>query len=150
MANKMMRIAGRGIDGTAKAIKTSDDGRLKTATNEKVVIISSSEISTDGEGNAVLMDKSNRPSNLNEFKKLHVEMVSYISNYNLIVYGHRAGLEEDYETTSVMVETVLAYEEQEKRIKREISNFSENISIRFESSNISKNSIQYLTIWGEK
>ena len=150
MANKMMRIAGRGIDGTAKAIKTSDDGRLKTATNEKVVIISSSEISTDGEGNAVLMDKSNRPSNLNEFKKLHVEMISYISNYNLIVYGHRAGLEEDYETTSVMVETVLAYEEQEKRIKREISNFSENISIRFESSNISKNSIQYLTIWGEK
>ena len=146
----MMRVAGRGDDGTAKAIKTSDEGRLKTATNEKVVIISSSEISTDGEGNAVLMDKSNRPQNISEFKKIHVEMVSYISNYNLIVYGHRAGLEEDYETTSVMVETVLAYEEQEKRIKREISSFSENISIRFESSNISKNSIQYLTVWGEK
>lgn len=150
MADKMMRMAGRGEDGTAKAIKTSDDGRLKTATNEKVVIISSSEISTDGEGNAVLMDKSNRPQNISEFKKIHVEMVSYISNYNLIVYGHRAGLEEDYETTSVMVETVLAYEEPDKRIKREISNFSENISIRFESSNISKNSIQYLTVWGEK
>lgn len=150
MADKMMRVAGRGDDGTAKAIKTSDEGRLKTATNEKVVIISSSEISTDGEGNAVLMDKSNRPQNISEFKKIHVEMVSYISNYNLIVYGHRAGLEEDYETTSVMVETVLAYEEQEKRIKREISSFSENISIRFESSNISKNSIQYLTVWGEK
>ena len=146
----MMRVAGRGDDGTAKAIKTSDDGRLKTATNEKVVIAAPSEIITDGEGNAVLMDKSNRPPNLNEFKKLYVEMITYVSNYNLIVYDHRAGLEEDYGTRSLIGETVLAYGEQERRIKREISGFSETISIRFESSNLSKNSIQYLKIWGEK
>lgn len=146
----MMRLAGRGEDGTAKAIKTSDDGRLKTATNEKFVITAPSEIFTDSEGNAVLMDKSNRPSNLSEFKKLHVEMVSYTSNYSLIVYDHRTGLEEDYGTTSLIGKTVLAYEEQEKRIKREISSFSDTISIRFESSNLSRNSIQYLKIWGEK
>lgn len=155
----MMRLALRGADGTAKALHGNNNGSLKVLATERVVLYRGNELATDSNGNIVLLSTNDQGEgiilppftaeyNLNEFRKIYINLISYVGGYDIKLYEHR--FPQDYGVTSLMTEVVLAENEYEKRILREVSLFSGNTSIRFESSNKSANTIQYVTIWGER
>lgn len=71
MADKMMRIAGRGADGTAKPVKTDNDGSLNARlTGEKVKWIDHLEQTLTPNNNTTFADHAYR--NVSSFDRIDV------------------------------------------------------------------------------
>ncbi len=87
MADKMMRLAGRGADGTAKPLSAESNGHLNTKLNGKSTTFSSVVI---GAGEVIEVARFFKEGYTAFLLSAHVDGKDQAKNVDFIVQGHRS------------------------------------------------------------